>query len=105
VPRYFNAVTSSGWGTYINRRWSNSYTAANNWLRTCFESYSLVTNSGIGTTHTMGVASWNSMPGNFDSTNGTDDQNWGYSISNDYGGGYVGSHRAGWSGSAQLWIK
>ncbi len=105
VPRYFNAVSGSGWGTYVNRHWSQSTTTANNWLRTCFESYSAGSNTAIGTTHTMGVAHWNSMPGNFDSTNGPDDQNWGYSIAHDYGGTYYGSHRAGWSGSAQLWIK
>lgn len=110
IARYFNAVSGSGWGTWAGRHNSFSTSAANNWLRVCYESYNETTHAAYGTTHTMGTSGWNSMPGNFDATNGPADGDWGYSIRHDYpGGGWYGGHRVigplNWSAPAELWVK
>jgi hypothetical protein len=89
----------------------------NDWLRTCFASYtSNGTNGNIagtatGTSYSHQSAGWGTLPHNFSSSS-----NWGYSISGFYNNagtqtgsaaasGWQSMHSSGWNRRGQFWLK
>ena len=104
--------TTSGTSTSYN---GYAEMPGNDWLRTCFASYtSNGTNGNIagtatGTSYSHQSSGWGTLPHNFSSAS-----NWGYSISGYYnnqgsqqgnGGAWYSCHASGWNRRGQFWLK